>query len=473
MSSWIRLDKYLSDMGVGTRSEVREKIQKGRVQVDGKTVKIPKTKVQSDVSTVLCEGKEIVYHALEYYMMNKPAGWVCATTDPQEKTVLDLMDQQKRKDLSIAGRLDKDTEGLVLLTNDGMLIHQLLAPGKHVGKLYYARVRGCVSFEDVEIFAQGMQVEEDFCALPAKLIPLSVSEEREESEILLELWEGKFHQVKRMFTAVGKEVLYLKRWTLGALSLDEKLEVGQYRALTAEELESLKNSPRSQEVCLPKDVDCVIFDMDGTLVDSMWVWGEIDQVYLGKYGLQVPADLSDEIRGMSVMQTALYFQSRFGIQDTVEEIIAKWNEMAWEKYTTEVPLKPGALLFLKYLQYHKIPCAIATSNSGVLAQGVLQSLKIRDYFAAIVTGEEIHNGKPAPDVYLEAARRVGVSPAHCFVFEDIPDGLQAAKAAGMRCAAIEDASSAHVREQKRELADYYIKDYYGLFNGNVECLRKG
>lgn len=232
----IRLDKYLADMGVGTRSELKKIIRSGRVQIDHIPVKKPDEKIDIEKQTVMLDGQVIAYQTVEYYMLHKPAGVVSATKDQKEKTVLDLIDEKKRKDLFPVGRLDKDTEGLLLITNDGKLAHQLLAPGKHVDKVYYAQIAGKVTEEDGEYFARGVDIGDEELTLPAKL---EILVSGEESEVLLTIQEGRFHQVKRMFEAVGKKVTYLKRLSMGSLVLDENLKAGEYRPLTKEELERL------------------------------------------------------------------------------------------------------------------------------------------------------------------------------------------------------------------------------------------
>ncbi len=236
MAKQIRLDKYLSDMGCGTRSEVKIAIKKGVVKVNNQIVKTPDCKISLD-DLVYYHDELITYAEYEYYMLNKPAGVVSATEDKKDKTVLQLLGDKKRKDLFPVGRLDKDTEGLLLLTNDGELAHQLLAPGKRVGKTYYAKVEGKVTALEVELFSHGLQVDSEFTALPAELKIIS---SEEESEVELTIIEGKFHQVKRMFEAVGMKVLYLKRLSMGSLTLDKELNVGQYRSLTEEELYRIK-----------------------------------------------------------------------------------------------------------------------------------------------------------------------------------------------------------------------------------------
>ena len=232
----MRLDKYLADMGIGTRTEIKKYVRQGKVKVDGVVVKSPEIKVNPDVQTVSYLDQSVSYEKFEYYMLNKPAGVVSATTDEKDKTVIDLITAKKRKDLFPVGRLDKDTEGLLLITNDGELAHRLLAPKKHVDKVYYAKVKGKVTEEDVKAFKEGVSLGQGEMARPAAL-EILVSDEI--SEIRLTIQEGKFHQVKRMFISVGKEVVYLKRLSMGSLGLDEKLPLGAYRPLTNKELEQL------------------------------------------------------------------------------------------------------------------------------------------------------------------------------------------------------------------------------------------
>lgn len=232
----MRLDKYLADMGIGTRTEIKKYVRQGKVKVDGVVVKSPEIKVNPDIQTVSYLDQSVSYEKFEYYMLNKPAGVVSATTDEKDKTVIDLITAKKRKDLFPVGRLDKDTEGLLLITNDGELAHRLLAPKKHVDKVYYAKVKGKVTEEDVKAFKEGVSLGQGEMARPAAL-EILVSDEI--SEIRLTIQEGKFHQVKRMFISVGKEVVYLKRLSMGSLVLDEKLPLGAYRPLTNKELEQL------------------------------------------------------------------------------------------------------------------------------------------------------------------------------------------------------------------------------------------
>lgn len=235
----MRLDKYLAEMGVGTRQEVKKQIRQGKAAVNGTVVKAADTKIDETSDDVTICGRNISYVSYEYYMLNKPAGVVSATEDRRDTTVIDLIKEKKRKDLFPVGRLDKDTEGLLLITNDGDLAHRLLAPKKHVDKVYYAKIDGMVTEEDVKRFAEGIDIgaEEEEMTRPAKL---DIMKSAEESEIRLTIHEGKFHQVKRMFLAVGKEVTYLKRERMGTLCLDENLKPGEYRLLTEEEIENVR-----------------------------------------------------------------------------------------------------------------------------------------------------------------------------------------------------------------------------------------
>lgn len=232
----IRLDKCLADMGIGTRAEVKKYVRQGKVKVDDRVVKSPEEKVDIEKQVVSYLDQPVSYETFEYYMLNKPTGVISATTDAKEKTVIDLIAEKKRKDLFPVGRLDKDTEGLLLITNDGELAHRLLSPKKHVDKVYYAKVDGVVTEEDVKAFAEGVSIGQGEMAKPAAL-EILVSDAI--SEIRLTIQEGKFHQVKRMFQSVGKEVVYLKRLSMGTLVLDENLPLGAYRPLTREELERL------------------------------------------------------------------------------------------------------------------------------------------------------------------------------------------------------------------------------------------
>lgn len=232
----IRLDKYLADMGYGTRSGLKKDIRGGNVILNGTTVKNPEAKIDSETDKVVFRGQPVTYERYEYYMLNKPAGVVSATSDRYEQTVTELIRDSKRDDLFPVGRLDKDTEGLLLITNDGELAHRLLSPKKHVDKVYFAKIDGYVTQEDVDCFARGLNIGDEKKTLPADL-HICISDKI--SEITLTIHEGRFHQVKRMFQSVGKKVIYLKRLRMGSLCLDESLKPGEYRRLTEEEVDKL------------------------------------------------------------------------------------------------------------------------------------------------------------------------------------------------------------------------------------------
>ncbi len=212
-----------------------------------------------------------------------------------------------------------------------------------------------------------------------------------------------------------------------------------------------------------RNIDAVIFDMDGSLVDSMWMWQAIDIEYLGRYGIALPEDLQSQIEGMSFRETALYFKEHFPIPESLEEIMEEWNRMAWDKYMYEVPLKKGIPEFLAGCRSSNIKLGIATSNSRVLVENVAKVHNLRDYFSCIMTGSDVKRGKPNPDIYLAVAEELGVAPERCLVFEDIVAGILAGKNACMRVCAVEDEYSSSSRNLKKELADYYIEDYTGLF----------
>ncbi|MCI9539455.1 MAG: rRNA pseudouridine synthase [Lachnospiraceae bacterium] len=233
----MRLDKFLADMGEGSRSQVKEAIRKGRVLLNGKIIKNPEEKVK-DTDEVLMDQRKITYTSMEYFMLYKPAGILSASKDRMAPTVLDLITEKKRKDLFPVGRLDKDTEGLLLITNDGMLAHKLLSPHNHVPKIYFVRVNGMITDEIKQQFQTGIVMDKGEIALPANIKLLSCKEAESEAE--LTIYEGKFHQVKRMFAAVGLMVLYLKRLSMGSLILDESLGKGGFRPLSRREIEELK-----------------------------------------------------------------------------------------------------------------------------------------------------------------------------------------------------------------------------------------
>lgn len=235
----MRLDKLLANMGYGSRKEVKQLLKQKAVTVDGAYVKDAALHVDPEKQDVSVFGERVIYTEFVYIMMNKPPGVISATEDLRDETVIDLLDPllQHFEPFPV-GRLDKDTEGLLLLTNDGILAHNLLSPKKHVPKVYYAQIEGIVTDEDCEKFAQGVELDDGYVTKPGELIILKSAQQ---SEIELMIQEGKFHQVKRMFEAVGKRVTYLKRLSMGNLKLDDNLELGEYRELTAEELARLQN----------------------------------------------------------------------------------------------------------------------------------------------------------------------------------------------------------------------------------------
>ena len=229
-----RLDKFLTQIPVGTRSQVKDMIKKGRVCVNGVHASKPELKVDPENDSITLDGKKLFYSQYAYYMLNKPSGVITATMDKKKETVLDLLDD-KRKDLFPVGRLDIDTEGLLLITNDGELCHRLLSPKHHVDKCYFAKTDLPIPVDAVKKFEEGIDLG-DFTSMPAKLEILGDFE----AKVIVQ--EGKFHQVKRMFEAVGVTVVYLKRLSMGSLKLDETLAPGESRTLTQEELECLKES---------------------------------------------------------------------------------------------------------------------------------------------------------------------------------------------------------------------------------------
>ncbi|PPA71697.1 pseudouridine synthase [Jeotgalibacillus proteolyticus] len=236
----MRLDKLLSNMGYGSRKEMKKLLKSGSVIVNGEAVKEGKAQVDPFTEEITVNGERVEYREFIYLLMNKPQGVISATEDRQHETVIDLLPV----DFAVfepfpVGRLDKDTEGLLLLTNDGQLAHQLLSPKKHVPKTYFAEIEGEVTERDREIFKHGVTLDDGYVTKPGELLIL---ESGQVSKIELTIMEGKFHQVKRMFQAVGKEVTYLKRISMGSLKLDPALALGEFRELTPEELGALQNN---------------------------------------------------------------------------------------------------------------------------------------------------------------------------------------------------------------------------------------
>ena len=233
-----RTDKILSNLGYGSRSELKKFCKNGLVKVNGKVINNPGVQVDVENDEIIFDGEKVTYKEFIYLMLNKPDGYISATFDKRDPIVLDLIDKE---DLVFepfpVGRLDKDTEGLLVLTNDGQLAHRVLSPKKHVPKTYYAKIEGIVTEEDIKAFAKGVTLDDGYETMPAELIILKSDEI---SEIELTIHEGKFHQVKRMFESVDKKVIYLKRLSMGKLKLDENLELGEYRELTDEEVKMIE-----------------------------------------------------------------------------------------------------------------------------------------------------------------------------------------------------------------------------------------
>ena len=235
----MRLDKFLVACAVGSRTEVKNLLKAGRVTVNGKKEKSAKLQIDEERDQIRFDGQVLEYEEFVYYMMNKPQGVISATEDPKHRTVLDLLDDYARaKEVFPVGRLDIDTHGLLLLTNDGQLAYALLSPKRHVDKTYLAQVKGIMTQEDVETFSKGIPLK-DFTCQPAKLEILSVDSDKDESQVRVTIAEGKFHQVKRMVAYCGKEVVDLQRLAMGTLILDENLKRGEWRRVSQEELELL------------------------------------------------------------------------------------------------------------------------------------------------------------------------------------------------------------------------------------------
>jgi 16S rRNA pseudouridine516 synthase len=233
-----RIDKVLSNLGYGSRSELKKICKNGLVKVNGKVINNPGVQVDVENDEIIFDGEKVTYKEFIYLMLNKPDGYISATFDKRDPIVLDLIDKE---DLVFepfpVGRLDKDTEGLLVLTNDGQLAHRVLSPKKHVPKTYYAKIEGVVTEDDIKAFAKGVTLDDGYETMPAELVILKSDEI---SEIELTIHEGKFHQVKRMFESVDKKVIYLKRLSMGKLQLDKNLALGEYRELTDEEIKMIE-----------------------------------------------------------------------------------------------------------------------------------------------------------------------------------------------------------------------------------------
>ena len=258
MSKVIRLDKFLSEMGIASRKETKEYAKKKRIKVNDTIVKTSDYKIDVQKDIVTFDGRTIAYEQFEYYMLNKPAGVVSATVDNNDRTVIDLIDSERKKDLFPVGRLDKDTVGLLIITNDGKLAHSLLSPVKHIDKKYFARVEGIITEEHIKRFKEGLKLKDGTLTKPAQLKIIKSDNAKSENEELdnskleneksnnisdveITICEGKYHQIKRMIACIGGKVIYLKRLSMGRLELDENLHEGEYRRLTEDEIKCLRN----------------------------------------------------------------------------------------------------------------------------------------------------------------------------------------------------------------------------------------
>lgn len=238
MGKKMRVDKLLSNVGVASRAELKKYCKQGLISVNGKVINNPGIQVDSENDEVIFNGEKIVYREFIYIMLNKPDGYISATFDKHDPIVLDLIDSSYLVfEPFPVGRLDKDTEGLLVLTNDGQLSHRVLSPKKHVPKTYYAKIQGKVTEEDILAFEKGVILDDGYETMPSQL---KILKSDDISEIELTIHEGKFHQVKRMFESVDKKVVYLKRISMGKLKLDESLELGEYRELTEEEVKLIE-----------------------------------------------------------------------------------------------------------------------------------------------------------------------------------------------------------------------------------------
>jgi len=231
----MRLDKFLGNLGVGSRQDVKKIIKNGRVKVNGEIVHLPEKKISEEIDLITLDGQELVFQKFYYILLNKPSGYVCSAHEKGQISVLSLIKESYADKLFPVGRLDKDTEGLLLLTNDGKLSHELLSPVKHVDKTYYVEIKECITREDITAFEEGIDIGDDKLTMPAVLKPIG------DKSCMVTIREGRFHQIKRMFAARNNEVLYLRRTKMKNLCLEETLKLGDYRPLTEEEIEGLKN----------------------------------------------------------------------------------------------------------------------------------------------------------------------------------------------------------------------------------------
>lgn len=456
----MRLDKFLSQSGGLTRSQAKDVLKKKQVTVDGQIVTGGERKVNPETEVICLSGVRLGAETEEYYLFHKPAGCVTAASDARDRTVMDYFPEAVRRRCQPVGRLDKDTTGLLLVTSDGALSHALMSPKRHVEKTYRVRAEGRITEEGKRRLQTGIAFAE-FTSAPALYRELSYNEGTGETEALLTISEGKFHQVKRMFHAVGNDVKQLSRVAVGGLQLPEELAEGAFRKVTREWLLA-RLYPSRRPFWETKKA--VIFDLDGTLVDSMWMWRRIDIEYLGRFGIALPDDLQSCIEGMSFHETSVYFKERFQLSDSLEQIKADWNRMALEHYRKDVTLKDGAREFLSELQKRGIRTGIATSNSRELLETVLSALNIRECFTSIHTSCEVARGKPSPDIYLHVAQALGCRPEDCLVFEDILPGVRAGKAAGMTVCGVADDYSKDMRWRIRQETDDYIFSFRELLN---------
>lgn len=234
----MRLDKFLVEMGIGSRSQVKQIVKKGMITVNKAPAKSSDMRIDENKDNIQYNGRLLLYSKFRYFLLNKPAGYVSATRDNVHKTVLDLLKGENTKDLFPVGRLDIDTEGLLLITNDGALSHRLLSPSHHVPKTYYAEIDGYVTEDTISLFSEGVDIGDERPTLPAKLVILTSDNKVKRSSVELTITEGRFHQVKRMFQSVGMEVTFLRRISMGSLKLGN-LPSGSYRSLTKDDISGL------------------------------------------------------------------------------------------------------------------------------------------------------------------------------------------------------------------------------------------